>query len=125
MAVYKGVSFKNWQQNKSLVLTDIDLVKRDLLNHIFTERGERVNQRGFGTVIQAQLFEPFTDNTVVRIADQVKEVINYDPRVILINNTDFNVTPYADRGIVAITARLFYVELNLTDLFHINLEFES
>ena len=125
MTTYKGVSFKNWQNNKSLVLTDVELVKRDLLNHIFTVRGERVAQRGFGTNIQQLLFEPFDDNTIVRIADQVKEVINYDPRVILINNTDFTVTPYPNESILTITARLFFVELNLTELFHINLEFES
>jgi phage baseplate assembly protein W len=125
MATYKGVSFKNWGYNKSLVLTDVELVKRDLLNHIYTIRGERVGQRGFGTNIELLLFEPFDENTIARIADQVREVINYDPRVVLINSTDFSVTPYQNESLLAITARLFFVELNLMELFHINLEFES
>ena len=125
MATYKGVSFKNWGYNKSLVLTDVELVKRDLLNHIYTIRGERVGQRGFGTNIELLLFEPFDENTIARIADQVREVINYDPRVVLINSTDFSVTPYQNESRLAITARLFFVELNLMELFHINLEFES
>jgi|AntRauTorcE11897_2_1112592.scaffolds.fasta_scaffold00120_36 phage baseplate assembly protein W len=125
MATYKGVSFKNWGYNKSLVLTDVELVKRDLLNHIYTIRGERVGQRGFGTNIELLLFEPFDENTIARIADQVREVINYDPRVVLINSTDFSVAPYQNESLLAITARLFFVELNLMELFHINLEFES
>ena len=124
-AIYKGFSFKGWQQNKSFVLTDVDIVKQDLLNHIFTRRGSRVGQRGFGTIIQDLLFEPFDDDTIVLISDQVRLVIAYDPRVELRSEDDFVVTPDYDTGRLSIAARLFYVELDLTDIFHINLEFES
>ena len=86
--IYKGFSFKNWQRNKSFVLTNVELVKQDLLNHIFTRRGERVGQRGFGTVIQDLIFEPFDDNTVVTASDQIKSVIAFDPRVILQSEND-------------------------------------
>ena len=124
-AVYKGFSFKGWQQNKSFILTDVDIVKQDLLNHIFTRRGDRVGQRGFGTVIQDLVFEPFDDDTIVLVSDQVRAVIAFDPRVELRSEDDFIVQPDYDTGVLAIAARLFYVELNLTDILHINLEFES
>ena len=68
-ALYKGFSFKNWQDSKEFVLTDVELVKRDLLNHLYTRRGSRVGHRGFGTTIQDLLFEPFDDNTVTLISD--------------------------------------------------------
>jgi len=125
MALYKGISFKNWQINKSFKLTDVELVKRDLMNHIFTRRGERVGQRGFGTIIQDLLFEPLDDNTVVLVSDQVRAVINYDPRVTLLTENDFVVRVDFDNSRIVVAARLYYVELGLYDIFHINLEFGS
>ena len=124
-AVYKGFSFKNWQKTKSFTVTDVDLVKQDLLNHIFTRKGQRVGLRGFGTSIEDLLFEPFDDDTIVLISDQVRAVIDYDPRVELRTEEDYQVIPDYDRGILLITARLYYVELNLVNILHINLEFES
>lgn len=124
-ALYKGFSFKNWQRNKSFILTDVALVKQDLLNHIFTRRGEKVSQRGFGTVIQDLLFEPFDDNTIVLMVDQIKSVINFDPRVVLESDSDLIVRSDFDSSRLVISAKLFYVELDLTDILDINLEFES
>lgn len=124
-ALYKGVSFKNWQLNKSFILTDVELVKQDLLNHIFTRRGERVNQREYGTIIQDLLFEPFDDNTVVLVADQVRSVIDFDPRVILLSDNDFIISPDFNTSRLVISAKLFYVELDLMDVLDINLEFGS
>lgn len=124
-AIYTGFSFKNWQRTKSFTVTDVDLVKQDLLNHIFTRRGERVGQRGFGTIIQDLLFEPFDDDTTVLISDQVRAVIDFDPRVVLVSPDDFQLNADYDRGILQIKALLTYVEIDLTDILHINLEFES
>ena len=39
-------------------LTDVDLVKRDLLNHFNTRRGERVMNPEFGTIIYDLLMDP-------------------------------------------------------------------
>lgn len=124
-AIYTGFSFKNWQRTKSFTLTDVALVKQDLLNHIFTRRGERVGQRGFGTIIQDLMFEPFDDNTVVLASDQVRSVIDFDPRVVLVSEEDYQIYADYNTGVLQINARLFFVELDLTDILHINLEFES
>ena len=123
--VYKGFSFKNWQRDKSFILTDLELVKQDLLNHIYTRRGERVGMRGYGTIIQDLVFEPFDNDTITLASDQVRSVIDFDPRVQLISEEDYQVLPDFDNSFLYISARLFYVELNLVDIFHINLEFES
>ena len=124
-ALYKSFSFKNWQSSKSFTLTDVDLVKRDLLNHIFTRRGDRVGQRGFGTIIQDLLFEPFDDNTTVLISDQIRAVIAFDPRVVLLSEDDYQLNADYETGVLQIKANLFFVELDLTNILHINLEFES
>ena len=124
-AIYTGFSFKNWQRTKSFTLTDVELVKQDLLNHIFTRRGDRVAQRGFGTIIQDLLFEPFDDNTTVLISDQVRAVIDFDPRVVLASEDDFQLNANYDTGVLHIQARLTFIEIDLTDILHINLEFES
>ena len=125
MTTYKGFSFKNWQKNKSFRLTDVELVKQNLLNNLFTRPGERVGQGNYGTSIQDLLFEPFDENAVVLISDQVRNVINNDPRVILASEDDFITNADFDNSVLQISARLFYVELALFDILDINLEFES
>lgn len=125
MAVYRGFSFKNWQRDKSFVLTDVDIVEQDLLNHIFTRRGERVGFRGYGTNIQDLLFEQFDDQTIVLINDQIREVIAFDPRVILLSEDDYVMVTDFENRIMAIAVKLFYVELDLQNILHINLAFKG
>ena len=122
---YRGFSFKSWQRNKSFVLTDVQMVEQDLLNHIFTRRGERVGMRGFGTSIQDLLFEPFDDDTIVLVNDQVREVIAFDPRVVLLSEEDYTMVTDFENRIMAIAANLLYIELNLHNVLHINLTFEG
>jgi len=76
MALYKGFSFKNWQKTKSFKITDVSVVKQDLMNQLYTQRGERVHLRTFGTDIERLLFAPFDERTVTAIANQVRAVID-------------------------------------------------
>jgi phage baseplate assembly protein W len=117
---YKGISTVEYERNKSLVLTDIELVKRDLLNHIFTLKGTRVKMPKFGTIIPDLLFEQFDEITIQLILDELRTVFNYDPRVDLI---EINTYPYYDESTLIITANLNYVELDLTDVLDIKMEF--
>jgi phage baseplate assembly protein W len=124
-AIYKGFSFKAWQRNKSFVLTDVDLVKQDLLNHIWTRKGERVNYRNYGTSVQDLLFEPFDEGTIVLMNDEIRGVISFDPRVVLASDADYKVVTDFDNKIMQVSALLFFVELDLTDVLDINLSFQS
>lgn len=124
--LYKGFSFKNYQQRKTFRLNDVELVKQDLLNHIFTRPGERVGLSNFGTVIPDLLFEPFDNETISLAVDQVLNVINFDPRVELRDeNEDFEVNADFETSRLDIRARLRFIELDLTDIFDVNLEFEA
>lgn len=122
MNTYKGISFINYQYNKTIVATDIELVKIDLYNHIFTRLGERVKMPTFGTSIPDMLFEPLTEDLVFRIEVELRKVFQYDPRVEIVT---LEVYPFYDEKTVYAIADLNYVELNVTDRFDLNLEFEG
>ena len=62
---------------------DIELVKRDLLNHFHTIRGERVMRPNFGSIIWDLLFEPFDDIIREEVVADVETIIGFDSRVTL------------------------------------------
>lgn len=79
MTKYRG--FNTIDQVKKFRLTDIDLVKRDLLNHFQIRKGEKLMNPSFGSIIWNMLFEPLTDETKKIILDDVTEIVKYDPRL--------------------------------------------
>jgi phage baseplate assembly protein W len=66
-------------------LEDKELAKRDLLNHFYTRRGERLGEPEFGSILPFLVFEPF-DQLVIDAADEdVRTIIRTDPRWQLID----------------------------------------
>lgn len=120
--LYKGYSSFEFQKNKSFKLQDIELVKMDLLNHIFTKKGTRVMMPTFGSVIPELVFEPLDQDTLDTIESEVISVINFDPRVELI---ELKVLPNYDQNAVLVSAMLFFVELEMVDGFELNIQFEA
>ena len=113
---YKGFSTAKWIENKSLSLTNIELVKQDLMNHIFTIKGERVQMPSFGTRIPMLTFEQNDEITRAIIEEDLKMVFDYDPRVKLIS---LNVINLPDNNAIVALADLFYLEFNVTDTLRI------
>ena len=62
---------------------DLDLAKQDLLNNFNTRKGERVMMPTFGSIVWEMLFEPLDDKTINLIENDVRTIINNDPRWIL------------------------------------------
>ena len=120
--LYKGFSTFAFQQSKTLKIRDLELVKLDLLNHLFTKKGERVMMPAFGTVIPELVMEPLTDGVVDLVQEEVTRVINYDPRVELLT---IQTVPDYDRSSITVAARLFFIELNMTTIIELNIEFEG
>lgn len=110
--LYLGFSTNNWKARRTFSLTDIDLVKRDLLNHIYTIKGERVMMPNFGTRIPMLAFEPNDEETRKIIEDDLTEVFTYDPRVELIS---LNVVSLPDNNAIIAMADLLYIEFNVRD----------
>ena len=122
MSVYKGFSSFQFEENKQFSQTDLELVKTDLIAHIFTSKGSRVMMPTFGSLIPDILFEPLDAITTELIEDELRACFEYDPRVELLN---FDMQVDADRSSVQASAKLFYIELDRTDTLDLNLQFEQ
>ena len=111
--MYKG--FSTIGQNKKFRLTDFDLVKRDVLNHFYIRKGEKLMNPKFGTVIWNLLHEPFTDDLKSVIQADIKSIATYDPRV----SFDNIIVTEFDQGI-QIELQLRYVLTNQTRVMLMN-----
>ena len=80
MAMYKGYSTLN-SQFTGVKLQDIELVKRDLLNHFGIRRGEKLMNPTFGTSVHDLIMDPLTEETKNALIDEIQQVIDHDPRV--------------------------------------------
>jgi len=114
--LYRGFSTADWSTNRSFGSTEIELIKRDLMNHIFTSKGERVMMPNFGTRIPTLAFEPNDEATKKIVEEDLTAVFNYDPRVKLLKLTVLTLS--SNNAILAL-ADLLYVELNVTDVLNI------
>ena len=114
---YKGFSTKNWDAgDKRFLSTNKEIVKQDLLNHIFTAKGERVMMPSFGTRIPSLAFEPLDDDTVRVIREDITMVMNYDPRVQLIS---LNVYKMSDNNAIVALVQIKYLEINQIETLNI------
>ena len=120
--LYRGYSSYEYEKSKTLKINDVELVKLDLLNHIFTRRGERVMMPAFGTRIPDLAFEPLDEITLDILRNDLLQVFNFDPRVTLL---DLTIEPIIDENRVTAAARLLYVELNIVDDLDLNILFEG
>ena len=64
----------------SKTLTDVNIARRDLLNHFYTRRGERVQNPTFGSILPDLVFEPLDQETERLANDDVNRIITNDPR---------------------------------------------
>lgn len=76
---YRGVSTVN--PGDGFTLYDIALIKQDIINHFHIRQGEKLENPEFGTIIWDVLYEPLTEDLKTAIAENVTEIVNYDPRV--------------------------------------------
>lgn len=105
MSTYFG--FSTYNRARKFKLTDFDLVRQDLFNHFSIRKGQKLMNPKFGTIIWDLLFEPMTEEIRNLIIEDIKTVVNYDPRIATDNVT---VTEY-DHGI-QIELELRYVLTN-------------
>jgi len=116
---YLGFSTFN-PTSKGFQLTGKDLIVRDLLNHIYTLKGERVMLPDFGTRIPLMAFEPLDQLTMLAVEEDLKAVIDYDVRVELV---DLAVMALPDNNAIVAFIDLKYVELGTVET--LRLEFPT
>ncbi len=93
---------------------DIELVKRDLLNTLKTQRGERLMRPNYGTIIYDLLMNPFDEITRNQMVDDVTAIIEGEPRVELVS-LDVNELDQTIR----IDAVLNFIPQNVSELLFI------
>lgn len=79
MATFIG--YNTIDQYKSYVLTDFDLIKRDLLNALNIRQGESLMRPLNGTEIWNYIFEPQNPETIQLIEKEIQRVVAKDPRI--------------------------------------------
>lgn len=123
--LYRGFSMYNYEQNRTHRIYDVEAVKIDLLNHIYTRKGSRLNMPTFGTSIPDLVMEQMDERTILELEEELRAVVNYDPRVRLTDDNALTVIADPDRNLLIAAIRLFYLELNYVDTLSLNIEFSS
>jgi len=83
MPTFKG--FNTIDQYKKFTLTDIDLVKRDLLNALTIRSGEMPGRPEVGSQIWDYIFDPNDEFTTEKIKSEIIRIIDKDIRIELHN----------------------------------------
>jgi phage baseplate assembly protein W len=116
--IYRGFSTLNRRNN--FRVSDYDLVRQDLFNHFNIRKGEKLMNPNFGTIIWNMLFDPLTSETKKIMIDDVRRIVNYDPRI-AVQNVILN---EFDRGL-QIEIELTYLTTNQTDTLSMNFDRDS
>jgi|688.fasta_scaffold1796450_1 phage baseplate assembly protein W len=117
---YKGFSTDKWITSKGQTFgtSGIDTVKRDFINHIFTIVGERHRMPTFGTRIPLMVFEIINDTTKSIIEEDIKKVVNYDPRIELI---DLQLVAVPNNNLIVAWIDLKYLELGSQEVLKLDI----
>jgi len=102
---------KNW------TYYDIDLIKRDLLNHFNTHMGERVMRPDFGCKIWDYMMEQLTPNMKDLVLKEALRVCESDSRVTVKNS---EVYTYGNG--IRIELTLLYNPYDVVDTFYVDFD---
>lgn len=108
--LYRGFSTAAaYEGQRGFALSGVDLVNRDILNHIYTSPGERVMMPAFGTRIPGLAFEPLDEQTLEVVRRDLAAVVAAEPRVALL---DMVVMALPDNSAIVALLDLQYLELD-------------
>jgi phage baseplate assembly protein W len=113
MATFKGFSTVDTVR-APFVVTDAELVKRDLLNTFYTKKGERVMRPNYGSIIWDLLMDPEDTTTNSEIVDDVKRIVDADPRVEYLDTTIYTLD-----HTIRIEVELSFLPFNNKDILYI------
>ena len=95
-------------------LRDLDLVKQDLLNVLYTRKGERAMRPDYGTIIWDLLMNPRDASTEKDIRQDIEKIVRADPRVEMIDIEVFMMD-----HVIRVEVSLNYVLLNTEDVLYL------
>lgn len=106
---YRGISTVA-SPTGNFTLYDLSLIKQDIVNHLHIRQGEKLENPEFGCIIWDLLFDPLTEELKDAIANNVTEIMNYDPRV----SVDSLVVSEYESGI-QVECELTYLPYNISE----------
>lgn len=115
---YRG--FSTIDQDKKFRLDDLELIKRDLLNHFAIRKGEKLMNPEFGSLIWNMLFEPLSADVKALIVEDIQRVVSYDPRC----RVDNVIVDQFDYGL-QIQLELTFLPDDLSDVLKLQFDRES
>lgn len=115
MATYIGYSSIG-EKSSSRILVDKDLAKRDLMNHFYTRKGERVVNPEFGSIIWEMLFEPLDAYTETIIKEDVERIIRSDPRWNLLST----ILQKPNEHTIVVYAQVEYIDTGTAEELYLN-----
>lgn len=71
----------NTGRTRNYTLRDVDLVKQDILNEIYTRKGERVMMPEFGSGVLDLIMEQYNEDVEILIEQEIRAVIDNEPRL--------------------------------------------
>ena len=101
------------------ILHDRDLAQQDLLNEIYTRKGERVMNPKFGCVAWDLLFDPMTEFTKEELQKDLSRIVEKDPRW---NNQGVKVRDLQEHGL---EAEISLIYLPTTEPVTLNIKFDA
>ena len=115
--LFRGYSSIDITNPNNAELVDIELIKRDLLNHFHTIKGERVMRPEFGSIIWDMLFEPFDELVREAIISDARDIISQETRVELSSLDVFEF----EQGL-RLDIEVLYVPFNVFGTFEIDFD---
>lgn len=113
MALFKGMSTVE-RSGPPYTLVDQELVKRDLLNELYTKKGERVMRPNFGSIIWDLLMSPNTPDLQEMVKEDIERIVERDPRV-----ETKNINVFVGDNSIRAEVELFYNLIKDTDILYL------
>ena len=112
MAVFKGLASPLIGNTR--LLQDVELVKRDLLNHFYTRKGEKAMHQEYGFIGWDYLFELQNPNIRSILEEDSRRIIQTDPRV-----KEKSITIQKTKNGYNIIIELYFVILDTVDTLYL------
>lgn len=114
------VGFSTNTQLRSFTLRNVELVKRNLLNELYTRKGERAMMPDFGSGLQDLVMETYSPDIELAIEDEIVNAINNEPRLEL-NNIEIIVQDH----LIEIQVSVVYVPGSIAEVLFLEFNRES
>lgn len=98
-------------------MVDIELIKRDLLNHFQTIKGERLMRPDYGSIIHELLFDPFDEMVKEAIISDARSIIEQETRVQIRSMDVFEF----EQGL-RLDIEVLYIPFNVLETFEISFD---